>query len=62
MDYIIKLNNIVVQLLVHNGPEYSDVGERGILISPGFEINLGIYQVACDKVKELDYTSIIYDY
>ena len=40
---------------MHNAPEYPDVGERGVLLSPGFEINLGIYPVGCDNVIELDY-------
>lgn len=52
------ISHFYVQLLVHNAPEYADVGERGLLISPGFEINLGIYPVACDNVIELDYLPV----
>jgi len=42
------------QALIHNAPEYPDVGERGILISPGFETSISVYPSSCGSDSEFD--------
>ena len=59
---MIKINHNLVlteisfknlQVLVQNGKEFPDVGERGILIGPGFESNIGVSVESSDPAPEM---------
>lgn len=43
-----------MQVLLHHPPEYPEVGERGFLISPGFEIGSGLNPMSCRNTPEVD--------
>ena len=42
-----------LQVLVQNGKEFPDFGERGILIGPGFESNIGVSVESSDPAPEM---------
>ena len=52
--YIYCNYQLLMQVLTHYAVEYPDVGERGSLISPGYEVNLALDPYSSHNAREVD--------